>query len=135
MVNKFIGIGNLTKDPELKDAGQSKVCSFHFASNNPFAKDEVLFIEVNYWNKSAENCMKYLKKGSQVYIDGRLKMNQWKDSKGNYFQKYFIVGENIRFLRGNVEETPSSANISHTPSPRPEKVIEEDIDEFPDIPF
>ena len=134
MVNKFISIGNLTKDPELKSVNDNKVCSFGFASNNPFAKSEVLFIEVNFWNKAAENCMKFLKKGSQVYIEGRLKMNQWKDSSGKHNQKYFIIGENIRFLKGEVEERAPATNINKFSSPKAEKVEEEE-DEFADVPF
>lgn len=78
--------------------------------------------------------MKFLKKGSQVYIEGRLKMNQWKDSSGKYNQKYFIIGENIRFLRGELEEKPRSTTINKLTSPEPETVEEED-DEFADIPF
>ena len=131
MINKIIVIGNLTKEPELKEAGKSSVCSFSIASNNPFSKEEVLFIEVNFWNKTGANCMKYLKKGSQVYVDGRLKMNQWKDAKGNYHQKYFIIGENIRFLKGNIEETSHNSNITNTKQP----VVEEIVDEFDEVPF
>ena len=135
MVNKFIAIGNLTKDPELTQAGESSVCPFSIAVNNPYAKSEVLYIEVNFWNKTANNCMKFLKRGSQVYIEGRLKLNQWKDSKGTSFQKYFVVGENVRFLKGNIEETNSQHNIPHNTNPKPEPVKEEIIDEFPDVPF
>ena len=131
MINKIIVIGNLTKEPELKEAGKSSVCSFSIASNNPFSKEEVLFIEVNFWNKTGANCMKYLKNGSQVYVDGRLKMNQWKDAKGNYHQKYFIIGENIRFLKGNIEETSHNSNITNTKQP----VVEEIVDEFDEVPF
>ncbi len=78
--------------------------------------------------------MKFLKKGSQVYIEGRLKMNQWKDSSGKYNQKYFIIGENIRFLRGEVEERAGPANINKFSPPKPE-VVEEEEDEFADVPF
>jgi len=132
MINKIILIGNLTKQPEMKEAGKSSVCSFSVASNNPFSKDEVLFIEVNFWNKTGENCMKYLRKGSQVYIDGRLKMNQWKDPKGNYHQKYFIIGENVRFLKGNIEESSPPSNISKKKQPA---AAEEIVDEFEEVPF
>ena len=75
--------------------------------------------------------MKYLRKGSQVYIDGRLKMNQWKDPKGNYHQKYFIIGENVRFLKGNIEESSPPANISNKKQPTAEEIV----DEFAEVPF
>ena len=76
MINKFIGIGNLTKDPETRELGEYLKCSFPIAINS--TKDEVIFLDVEAWGKTAENCKKYLTKGSQVYIEGKIKINKYK---------------------------------------------------------
>ena len=87
MINKFIGIGNLTKDPESKTLGEYVKCSFPIAINS--TKDEVIFLDVESWGKTAENCKKYITKGSQVYVEGMIKINKWEDKSGNKRQKYY----------------------------------------------
>ena len=65
-LNKFDCIGNLVADPELKNAGNSKVCKFRIAVNNPH-NENALFFYVDVWGKEGEKCM-LLKKGAQVFI-------------------------------------------------------------------
>lgn len=65
-LNQFHCIGNLVADPELKDAGSSKVCKFRLAVNNPH-NESAFFFYVDVWGKEGEKCM-LLKKGSQVFI-------------------------------------------------------------------
>ena len=64
MLNKYMCIGNLVKDPDLIElkAG-NKVCKFAIAINDPIKKSEVLFLDVECWNKVADNCNKFIKKG------------------------------------------------------------------------
>jgi len=65
-LNQFHCIGNLVADPELKDAGSSKVCKFRLAVNNPH-NESAFFFYVDVWGKEGEKCM-LLKKGAQVFI-------------------------------------------------------------------
>ena len=65
-LNKFDCMGNLVADPELKSAGNSKVCKFRIAVNNPH-NENALFFYVDVWGKEGEKCM-LLKKGAQVFI-------------------------------------------------------------------
>lgn len=65
-LNQFHCIGNLVADPELKDAGQNKVCKFRIAVNNPH-NEKALFFYIDVWGREGEKCM-MLKKGAQVFI-------------------------------------------------------------------
>ena len=127
MINKFIGIGNLTRSPELKELGDYNKCSFPIAINS--SKDEVIFMDIECWNKVADNCNKYLSKGSCVYVEGKVKVNKWEDKNGNKRQKFYIGADIVRFLpNGKKEEVKKIEN------PKPSDSIKEIIDEE-DMPF
>lgn len=107
--NRVILVGNLTKDPELKqlNSGQA-VCRLNLASNRQFKNrqtglmvQEVCYIDVDVWGAQAENCRQYLKKGSPVLIEGRLKLDMWKDNEGQSRSKHSIVADRIVFLSSN----------------------------------
>ena len=115
MINKFIGIGHLTRDPESRDFNTSSKCSFSIAINH--TKDDVLFLDIETWNKVASNCQQYLKKGSCIYVEGKLKLNKWEDKSGATRQKYFVVGDVVRFLP-NSKKQNNSPQVEN-PSPRP----------------
>ena len=114
MINKFIGIGNLTKDPECRNLGEYVKCSFPIAINS--TKDEVIFLDVESWGKTAENCKKYITKGSQVYIEGKIKINKWEDKNGIKRQKYYISADLVRFLPR--ERKPAEQNAKEN-EPKP----------------
>lgn len=100
MLNRFTGTGNLTQSPKVIDVkGGYKVCKFSIAINNPIKKT-VLFLDVEAWNKTGENCEKYLDKGSSAAIDGRLDMKQWVSKSGENKTKIFCVADNVHFLKG-----------------------------------
>ncbi|RMF92432.1 MAG: single-stranded DNA-binding protein [Candidatus Schekmanbacteria bacterium] len=103
--NKVILGGNLTKDPEIRYAPSgAAVAVFRIAINRQYKtkegekKDEVLFIEVNAWNKLAELCSNYLKKGAPILVDGRLRENRWTDNDGRERSKMFIEANDIVLL-------------------------------------
>lgn len=105
-LNKVFLIGNLTKDPEArKTSGGTSVCGFDIAVNRRFKgangepKDEVTFVSCEAWGKTAENICRYLSKGSQVLIEGRLKLDQW-EKDGVKKQRLSVVCENVQFLNG-----------------------------------
>ena len=126
-MNRFIGLGNLTKDPEIKETKTGKkVCTFTVAINNR-PSDNVLYMDVEAWNKTADNCAKFLSKGRKVMVDGRLHLNSWKNSEGQTRNKIHCIADLVTFLSGNNE-------ISNDNPPEKENNQEED-DDFSDIPF
>ena len=88
-LNKVMLIGNLTRDPELRyiPSGQA-VTTFTIAVNRTYnsaageKKEEVSFIRVVVWAKRAEVCNEYLKKGSGVFVEGRLQSRSWEAQDG-----------------------------------------------------
>ena len=126
-MNKFIGLGNLTKDPELKEIKSGKsVCVFSIAINNK-VNDSVTFVDVETWNKSAENCARFLSKGRKVLVEGRLQLNTWNSKSGETRSKLFCIADLVTFLDKSSENQESSNNQQQSTP------IEED--EFADIPF
>jgi len=108
--NKSVLVGNLTKDPECKEVGEKNTprCSFSMAVNNTRSKDEVLYMNIAVWGKSAENCQKYLQKGSSVLVEGRIR--QAKMENGSYWTE--VVAETVQFLsRTKTTETTEANEI------------------------
>ena len=124
MLNRFTCLGNLTKDPQLVEvAGKYKVCKFSIAINNQ-VKKTVLYLDIEAWNKTAENCNKYLEKGSQVALDGRLDLKQWQAKSGENKSKIFCVADNVHFLKKSNQQNSDAA-------PKPVDVYDADEDEVP----
>ena len=114
--NKVMLMGNLTRDPELKQTPNNQhVAQIGLAINRRFKgrdgemKDETAFVDCEAWGKTAETMSKYLSKGRPVFIEGRLKLDQWQDSQGNNRSKLKVVVENFQFIdsRGNQTEQPT----------------------------
>ena len=103
MFNKVILIGNLIADPEMRYIPSgSGVCNFKIAVNRKYksgdeTKEEVLFIGITAWGKSAENCAQYLNKGSQVLVEGRLQQQNW-EADGQKRSKIEVVSESVKFM-------------------------------------
>ena len=106
-------MGNLTRDPELRyiPSGQA-VTSFSVAVNRAYnsqsgeKKEEVSFIRVVAWAKLAENCNEYLKKGSPVFVEGRLQSRSWEAQDGTKRSTMEVVAQTVQFLstRGSRNE-------------------------------
>jgi single-strand DNA-binding protein len=125
MINKFIGIGHLTKDPETKSFESSNTkCSFSLAINS--SKDEVLFMDTECWNKTADNCKKFLSKGSCVYVEGKIKVSKWEDKNGNSRQKFYLGADLVRFLPSGKKESTTVAVENPQPSPTIQSIVEEE---------
>ena len=128
-LNKVMLIGNLTRNPELRytPAGLG-IVSFGIAVNTPIGRDdsgnrktETLFVDVVAFGKQAEVIAEYLKKGSLIYLEGRLRYRTWEDPSGNRRSKHEVVLNNFQFL--NTKEKVQNSSIVDTP------------DEDEDIPF
>ena len=113
MINRFLGMGNLTRDPNCKQTDRYTLCSFSLAINDPVKKDEVLYIDVSCWNKIAENCSKYLKKGSRVFVEGKLKLESWKDQSGSNRNKIVLIADNVRFMPNSQDTEKSNPKIEN----------------------
>lgn len=98
--NKVILMGNLTRDPELKyTPSGTAVASFAIAVNSGWGENErVDFFDVETWKKSAENCEKYLSKGSRVLVDGKLVQDRWETEEGNKRSRVKITAFSVQFL-------------------------------------
>jgi len=121
MYNKVILIGNLTRDIELRyTPSGTAVAKFGLATNRVYndpvtkeKKQEVMFIDITVFGRAAETANQYLKKGSQVLIEGRLSFNQWTDQTGQKRSKHEIIAEQVKFLGGR--DTQSGVNDYQQP--------------------
>jgi len=104
--NRIIIVGNLTRDPELKQlpSGQG-VCRMSIATNRQFKNrqtgmqtQEVCYIDVDVWGVQAESCQKFLAKGRSVLVEGRLKFDTWQDQQGATRSKHSVTADRVVFL-------------------------------------
>lgn len=114
--NKAIIVGNLARDPQLRyTASKSAVASFSVAVNrswkgkNGEIQEAVDFIPIVVWGPQAENCERYLRKGSAVLVEGRIQVRSYDDKTGNKRYVTEIVSENIQFLSGGRRDEGSSS--------------------------
>jgi single-strand DNA-binding protein len=103
-LNKVLLIGNLTRDPEKRYTPSGMAVSDvgvavnrRFKASNGEMKDEVCLVTVTLWGKTAENVVEYKRKGDPIFVEGRLKLDQW-EKEGQKFSKLTVVGENVQFL-------------------------------------
>lgn len=124
-------VGNLTRDPELKQVGMGNVCRMSIASNRQFKHrqtgamvQEVCFIDVDVWGPQADATHKYLRKGSPVLVEGRLKFDTWKDTEGQTRSKHGLVAERVVFL-GSGQGSETAASFGEGAAADPEPVLPE----------
>jgi single-strand DNA-binding protein len=107
-VNKVILVGNLGVKPELRyTPGGQAVANFRIATNERWggrdgqpAQERTEWHNIVVWGKTAENCGKFLDKGRQVYIEGRLQTREWQDKEGQKRYTTEIVAQTVQFLGG-----------------------------------
>ncbi len=124
-MNKVILIGNLTRDPELTEtANGSMVCRFSVAVTRDYASAdgnrETDFFNITVWNKQAENCGKYLKKGNKVAVVARLQNRSYEDKDGVKRYVTDIIASEVEFLtpkgaQGEDSEVPVVSAKRETP--------------------
>lgn len=116
--NRVILLGNLTRDVELKYLPSGMAVSEIGLAVNDRRKnqsgewvDETTFVDITLWGRTAEVAGEYLSKGSQVLVEGRLKLDSWeKDGKKNY--KLRVVGEKMQMLGAKAGGSPSGSGSS-----------------------
>lgn len=107
-LNKVLLIGNLTRDPDLRyTPGGAAVCEVGLAVNRRFVtaakeeREEVCFIDIEVWGKQAESVSRFTRKGAQLFVEGRLRLDQWEDREsGKKRSKLRVVAERTQFLGG-----------------------------------
>lgn len=90
--------GRITKDLELKQAGQTQVTNFSMAVENPYKKDDASFFDIVAFGKTAELLNQYCGKGSKIGVDGTLKQDRFTDKEGNNRSVVRITANRIEFL-------------------------------------
>jgi single-strand DNA-binding protein len=157
-LNKVFLMGNLTRDPELRVTPKgTPICQFGLAINRQFkmesgeSREEVIFVDIEAWGKQGETIAKYCTKGRPLFVEGRLKLDQWEDKNTKEKRSRMrVVLEQFQFLSGRgaggsgggggansepgFDQTPSPER--HSPPPRgpsPKPASPENLDE--DVPF
>ena len=157
-LNRVFLIGNLTRDPELRylPSGQA-VTNFTVAVNRAYTsqagekKEEVSFIRVVVWARRAEVCNEYLRKGSPVFVEGRLQSRSWEAPDGSKRSSIEVVANNVQFLgrggaqQGQVEAeaiqlpeeplTDEAAEPSSKKSQRPLEISKDELSPDEEVPF
>ena len=138
--NKVILVGNLGRDPELRYTPQgTPVCSFTMATNerrkdkSGEMQDQTTWFRVTLWGRQAETASQYLTKGRPVYIEGRLRVEEWTDRDGKPRHTLEVNATDMQFIGGGrAEEAP----ISRAASAAAGEPVQEHADPSDDdIPF
>ncbi len=119
-LNKVLLIGNLTRDPELRYipsgsavADLGLATNFRYTTQDGERKEEVCFIDIVVWGKTAENCANYLSKGRPVFIEGRLQFDSWETADGQKRSKLKVRADKVQFLGGRREDgAPGAEGMS-----------------------
>ena len=146
MFNKCVFIGNLSKDLELRySQGGSAVCSTAIAVNRKWKdstvalQDDTCFVDIVFFGRSAEVAHQYLRKGSKVLIEGRLKQDNWTDQNGQKRSKHSIAVESMQMLdtkNNNANEQKTDVRVPANPPTVYEQVKQsQDTYSDEDIPF
>ena len=150
-LNKVMLIGNLTRDPELRVTPKgTAICTFSLAVNRKFKdesggeREEVTYVDIEAWGKSGETVSKYCTKGRPLFVEGRLRLDQWEDKTTKEKRSRMkVVLENFQFL-GSRGDSPAAGGEGgeprySSPAPRPAApktaapAPQENLDE--DVPF
>jgi len=142
-LNKVFLMGNLTRDPELRYIPSgSAVASFTVAMNRIYKlqtgekKEEVSFVKVVVWGRMAEVVGEYLKKGSPVFVEGRLQSRSWDGPDGQKRSTLEVIALNVQFLRGNASGARGDRDLATDmpQAPKGDELGEIQLDDLPGDP-
>lgn len=135
--NKIILVGNLGRDPELRYTPQGNaVCSFSLATNERRKdksgefQDHTTWFKVTLWGKQAEVASQYLTKGRPVYIEGRLRMEEWTDREGRQRPSLEVTATDMQFIGSRGDDThhpPASSRDDDMPASANAMASDDDI--------
>jgi single-strand DNA-binding protein len=118
-LNKIFMIGNVTRDPEVRYTPKVAVNRVYSAEDGE-KKEETTFVDVTLWGRQAAIAGQYLRKGSPLFVEGRLQLDTWEDKQsGQKRSRLRVVAENLQLLgkREGVEAAPSAAAAPAPPRP------------------
>lgn len=125
--NKIIIVGNLGRDPELRYTPQGKpVCTFSMATNerrkdrNAEMQDHTTWFRITLWNRLAETASQYLQKGRSVYIEGRLRVEEYIDRDGKPRKSLEVTATDMQFI-GNGGKTDEPSSVREIADEGPDK--------------
>ena len=143
-VNKVILVGNLGKDPEVRHLESGvMVANFPLATTESYRdrntgerRQTTEWHNIVLWRGLAEISEKYLKKGNQVYIEGKLRTRSWQDQEGNTRYTTEVVADNMTMLGGRPAEAaavPASSTTNQETAPASENItaVSDDADDLP----
>lgn len=117
-LNKVFLVGNLARDPDLRfTPSKTPVTEFRLAVSDSYTTsagekhDRTCFIDVVSWRKLAESCAEYLKKGSPVFVEGRLEQDTWETPDGQRRSRIRVVAYSVQFIRRETERSASGRHI------------------------
>jgi len=119
MYNKVILVGNLTRDIELRySQGGMAIANAGLATSRKFTvnnekREEVCFVDITFFARSAEVANQYLRKGSNILVEGRLSFDQWVDQNGQKRSKHSVVVETMQMLdtKGSSQSAPANDDM------------------------
>jgi len=124
-VNKVILVGRLGRDPETRYTGSGQaVGNFSVATDETYKdrngerQKRTEWHKIVVWGKQAEIAQQYLKKGSLVFIEGRIQSREWQDKEGQKRTSFEIVANNFRMLGGRAEGAAAGAGATGSAAPR-----------------
>jgi len=104
MINSIVLAGNVVADPESRSTQTGKaIATFRLAVNNPINDKDVVYIDVDTWEKQADFVTNYVKKGSAVSVVGRLKQDSW-EKDGKKQSKILVVADRVNFVGGKKKD-------------------------------
>ncbi|MEM9445349.1 MAG: single-stranded DNA-binding protein [Verrucomicrobiota bacterium] len=120
-LNKVLLMGNLTRDPEIRHTPKgtavgdlAMAINMSYKAQDGTDRDEVCYVDVVVWGRQAETCHQYLKKGSPLFVEGRLQLDQWQTQEGEKKSRLRVRGERVQFLSGGTRS--SGGPSEHTSS-------------------
>jgi len=122
MFNKIILVGNLTRDIELRYAQSgSAIANTAIATSRKFTqngerKEEVCFVDITFFGRSAEVANQYLRRGSKILVEGRLKFDQWVAQDGSKRSKHSVIVETMQMLDSKADAQAGGGDYSSAPA-------------------
>jgi len=115
-LNKVLLIGNLTRDPELRVTPKgTSICTFSLALNHKWRdesgtqREEVTYVDIEAWGKVGETIAKYVSKGRPLFVEGRLRLDQWEDKTTREKRSRMkVICENFQFLGAKPAGSPEA---------------------------
>ena len=143
-VNKVILVGNLGRDPEVRHLENgASVANFSIATSESYKdkngnrQEQTEWHNIVLWRGLAEIAEKYLRKGSQIYVEGKLRTRSWQDKDGNTRYTTEIVGDNLTMLGGRTDSGNNTAPpvTAENEPPKSSGSANLDNDDDDDLPF